>query len=77
MALSRFLEFMLEPENMAIQSNFARYANGVEGSQAFMDEDLRNAPELNVPEDVEVVFPRVCGEESIQLYDRVWTRLLQ
>jgi spermidine/putrescine transport system substrate-binding protein len=73
----RFLEFMLQPENMAIQSNFARYANAVKGSQEFMDEDLRSAPELNVPEDVEVIFPWACGEESIRLYDRVWTRVLQ
>lgn len=73
----RFLEFMLQPENMALQSNFARYANAVEGSEQFMDEELRQAPELSVPDGVEIVFPWACGEDSIRLYDRVWTRVLQ
>ena len=31
----KFLSFMLQPENVAIQSNFSNYSNAVSGSDAF------------------------------------------
>ncbi|MBW2058940.1 MAG: extracellular solute-binding protein [Deltaproteobacteria bacterium] len=73
----KFIEFMLKPENAAVQSNFARYSNGIKGSEAFMDEDLKNAPEMHVPPGIKRVFNMACSEKSIKLYDRVWTRLMQ
>jgi spermidine/putrescine transport system substrate-binding protein len=73
----RFIEFMLQPENAALQSNFARYANGIKGSEQYMDEDLRNAPELQAPEGVKIIFSPACSEKSVQLYDKVWTKLKQ
>lgn len=73
----KFLEFMLQPENAALQSNFARYANGIKGSGAFMDEDLKTAPELKVPEGWKTVFLPTCSEKAIRLYAKVWTRLKQ
>ncbi len=73
----KFIEFMLKPENAGLQSNFARYANGIKGSAAFMDEELKNAPEMAVPAGVEPVFTMSCSEKSIKLYDKVWTKLKQ
>lgn len=73
----KFIEFMLQPENAAIQSNFARYANGIKGSEAFMDEELKTAPEMHVPAGIKRVFNMACSEKSIKLYDKVWTRLKQ
>ena len=73
----RFVAFMLQPENAAIQSNFAGYANGIAGSEAFMSEELETAPEVNAPADVRAVFSETCPEAAIRLADRVWTRLQQ
>ena len=73
----KFIEFMLQPENAALESNFARYANGIKGSTEFMDEDLRSAPELFVPEGVKTIFTATCSEKSIKLTDKVWTKLMQ
>lgn len=73
----KFIDFMLKPENMAIQSNFAKYSNAVKGSREFMSPDLKDAPEINPPADVKTVFQPVCSEKAIKLRDRVWTKLLQ
>ncbi len=73
----RFIEFMLVPENAAIQSNFAGYSNGIAGSLEFMKEELKTAPEVNPPADMRAVFTRTCPEKAIKLADRVWTKLMQ
>ena len=73
----KFVAFMLEPENAAIQSSFAGYANGIAGSAEYMSEELKSAPEVAAPADVKAVFTRTCSEQAIRLADRVWTKLLQ
>lgn len=72
-----FMNFMMDPENMGIQSNFTGYGNVIEGSEAFMNEELRTAPEIVVPEDAKVVFSFACNAESQALIDRVWTTVLR
>ena len=73
----RFIAFMLEPENAAMQSNFAGYANGIAESNLFMSAELKAAPEVNAPADVKAVFSQTCPEAAIRLADRVWTKLQQ
>ncbi|MBH0236223.1 extracellular solute-binding protein [Methylobrevis albus] len=70
-----FISYIMQPENMALQSNFTKYANAVTGSEAFFEASMQGAPELITPEDVKVVFTPACSEEATQLMDRVWTRL--
>ena len=72
-----FVAFMLDPENAAIQSNFAGYANGIAGSETHMSEELKSAPEMAAPADVKAVFTQTCSEQAIKLADRVWTKLMQ
>ena len=73
----RFIEFMLQPENAAMQSNFARYANGIAGSAEYLDQELRQAQAFETPSGVDNIFADACSEKSIKLYSRVWTKLLQ
>jgi len=73
----KFLNFMLEPENAATLTNFARYTAGVKGTEPFLDADLKSAYEVNPPEGVNMEFVPPCKDEVIRLYDRIWTNLLK
>ncbi|MGF1526939.1 MAG: extracellular solute-binding protein [Candidatus Competibacterales bacterium] len=73
----RFINWMMAPENIAVASNFAGYMNAIRGSEAYLDERLRNDPAVNMPEDyAERLRPtKECSPAARQLRDRVWTRL--
>lgn len=72
-----FVNFMMAPENAAMVTNYARYSNGIKGSDAFVDAALKGAPELTLPADAPAPeFIPTCSPESVKLYDRVWTKLL-
>lgn len=70
-----FMNFIMEPENAAMISAFAKYANGIKGSAEFMPEEMRDAPELTVPAEFADAgeFPQTCSPEVQQLYTRIWT----
>jgi spermidine/putrescine transport system substrate-binding protein len=73
----KFIEFLMQPENVAVQSNFAGYSNGVSGSEDFMSEELKTAHELSPPEGTPLVFSESCSPNAVELQSRVWTALLQ
>lgn len=70
-----FMNFIMDPENAAMISNFAKYANGIDGSEAFMDPDMKDAPELNVPDEFASAgsFLETCSPDVSNLYSRIWT----
>ena len=72
----KFMDFLLEPENIAAVTNFARYSPGVKGVTDMLDEELRTAPESVPPADAPAgTFIAVCDEETQSVYDAIWTRL--
>ena len=74
--MSLFMDFLLEPENIAAVSNFARYNNGVAGSAEFLDADLVSQPESNPSAEAGTPsFVQVCDEETQAVYDQIWTNL--
>ena len=71
----KFMDFLLEPENTAAVSHFARYAAGVNGADKSTDPALAMTPESNPPGDVPSTFIVVCDRAKQKVYGRIWTRL--
>jgi spermidine/putrescine transport system substrate-binding protein len=74
-----FMNFVMAPENAAMISNFAKYANGIKGSEAFMDPAMKDAPELKVPAEFEAAgeFLTLCPPDVTELYSKVWTEVMK
>jgi spermidine/putrescine transport system substrate-binding protein len=73
----KFLDFIMVPENAAMISAFARYANGIAGSEAFMPEDMKTAPEVVIPEEFKSagVFLPTCSGKAQEYVTAIWTEL--
>ncbi|MFD0981435.1 extracellular solute-binding protein [Tropicimonas aquimaris] len=73
----QFLNFIMEPENAAMISAFARYANGIAGSDPFMPEDMMTAPEIVVAEELKGSgsFLPTCSPKAQEYYTAIWTEL--
>ena len=71
-----FMNFMMDPENAAMTSNFARYANGVMGSEKYMEAAMKSAPEIIIPASAPAPeFVPPCNQDVVALYTKIWTNL--
>jgi spermidine/putrescine transport system substrate-binding protein len=72
-----FMNFLLDPENAAMNSAFTRYANAIEGSEPFMPADMKGAPELGIPDNMKgkMGFSQACPPDVQELYNAIWTEV--
>ena len=75
----KFMDFIMLPENAAMLSAFARYGNGITGSEAFMPDDMKTAPEVTIPEEFKALgqFIPTCSPKAAEYNTAIWTELMK
>ena len=70
-----FIDWMMDPRNIAEATNWNAYGNAISGSDAHVDADLASSPMVvPAPEQLAYAAPvESCSVEAIDLYDRLWT----
>ncbi len=73
----RFINWMMDPKNIAVASNFTGYNNSIKGSSAYFEPALKADPAVNTPANLTSRFRpnKICSQKAIDLRDKVWTRL--
>jgi spermidine/putrescine transport system substrate-binding protein len=71
-----FQNFVMDPTNAALISDFAGYDNGITNGLAASDPDLAKSPELNRPASAPVPeFVPPCDPSVVEIYNKIWTKL--
>jgi len=73
----KFINWMMMPRNAAEASNFTGYMNAIRGSEAFLEEDLKSDPAINMPAEYagRLRPTRLCSTATAELRDHIWSRL--
>jgi len=71
-----FINWMMQPENVAAVTNGIAYANSIESSE-FLEDRWNNAESLNMPPEFadRLVATDVCSPAAQELRDKIWIRL--
>jgi spermidine/putrescine transport system substrate-binding protein len=73
-----FQNFIMDPQNAAMISDFARYNNGIMGSDKYLDPSFANAPEIKPPAGApKPEFVPPCPKNVNDVYNKIWTALLK
>lgn len=70
-----FVNFMMDPQNAGMNSDYNKYDNGVVGSDKFMPADFAGAPEIKHPDGVVAEYVKPCPAEVVEIYNKIWTNL--
>lgn len=68
-----FLNWMMDPENMAEAVNFQAYSSGLVGIEDLMDPELAASPAITIPADYDGAKPvKPCTNEELSNYSKIW-----
>jgi len=72
-----FLNWMMDPKNAAVATNYAGYMNSIKGSGEYLNDSLKADPAVNMPSEYEsrLVPVKFCSAKALELRDKVWTSL--
>ncbi|MCI1636060.1 extracellular solute-binding protein [Bifidobacterium sp.] len=67
-----FINWMMEPENIAAAANYQGYDAGITGVDELLDDSLRNDPAVSPPDDAKIELVPTCSNEAINNYTKIW-----
>ncbi len=72
-----FQNFIMDPQNAAMISNFALYRDGIKGSEQYYDPNLKSAPEINMSEETLKLghFSLTCPPAVQEIYTKIWSEV--
>lgn len=72
-----FQNFLMDPQNAALISDYAGYDNGIKDSHQYAkNKDWASSPELNEPAGGPVPeFVPPCEPKVVEVYNKIWTNL--
>lgn len=72
-----FLDFIMDPENAAMNSDYTKYPNGIKGSEEFFSDEMKSAPEMVVPEEhlANGKWMPLCSPTARDYMTAIWTEL--
>lgn len=76
-AAAKFISFVMDPQNQAAYSEFSGQIPTHEDTFKYLSEDIRTAPEFNIPETAHTYVSFACPAEVVQAYGRIWESLLR
>ncbi|AOJ04626.1 spermidine/putrescine ABC transporter substrate-binding protein [Burkholderia mayonis] len=73
----KFIDWMMEPRNIAEASNFNRYHDAIIGSTQFLTAELQKDPTINPPAEFRKRLKpmKICSPAAMSLRDKVWVKL--
>lgn len=74
-AAEKFLNFIMDPQNMAMISNAQGYNNAISASRKYFSDSMKKAQALQMPANYNIILPSTCSEKAIKLKDKVWTAI--
>jgi len=71
-----FINYILEPENAAMITNFTWFASPVEAANEFIDPEILDEPAIYPPDDVMAKLEWIEDVgEATPIYERIWTEV--
>ncbi|ANH08429.1 extracellular solute-binding protein [Agrobacterium radiobacter] len=72
-----FINFIMDPQNIALESDFTNFANGIDGSDQFMKSGIASAPEFLIPDNLKGAgyWATTCPPAIQKLYGAIWSEV--
>jgi spermidine/putrescine transport system substrate-binding protein len=76
-AAKKFITFIMKPENMAAYSVVSGNIPSIYDARQHLPEDLKKAPEFNIPPGSMTHIAKACSAGAIKSYNKIWETVLQ
>jgi spermidine/putrescine transport system substrate-binding protein len=74
---AQFIRFVMQPEHAAAYAAEAGYMPGIATARALLPDEMKNAPEFNIPPDTKAAVTVSCPADVVRAYSRIWESLMR